>query len=132
MTRRAAGGADDGAAVVDFVLIGGLIVVIALGIVQLTLGLHVRNTLVDSASAGARYGALDGRSTSDAARRTRELVAGSLADGYASDVTARRVVVDGVEMIEVEVRAPLPVIGLIGPAGRLTVSGHAIAEDDLP
>ncbi len=125
-------GADEGAAVVDFVLIGGLIVVIALGIVQLTLGLHVRNTLVDSASAGARYGALEGRSTGAAVRRTRELVGGSLADGYASDVSARRVVVDGVEMVEVEIRAPLPVIGLIGPAGRMTVTGHAIAEDDLP
>lgn len=125
-------GADEGAAVVDFVLIGGLIVVIALGIVQLTLGLHVRNTLVDSASAGARYGALEGRSAGDAVRRTRELVGGSLTDGYASDVSARRVVVDGVEMVEVEIRAPLPVIGLIGPAGRMTVTGHAIAEDDLP
>lgn len=113
-------------------LIGGLVVVIALGIVQLTLGLHVRNTLVDSASAGARYGALEGRSTADAVRRTRELVSGSLADGYASDVTASRVTRGGVEMVEVQVRAPLPVIGLIGPSGRLTVTGHAIAEDSLP
>jgi len=30
--------------------------------------------------------------------------------------------------VEVRLTAPLPVIGLIGPAGALTVTGHAYLE----
>lgn len=117
---------------VDFVLVGGLVLLLVLGIVQLTLALHVRNTLIDSASEGARYGALVGRSPADGAQRTRDLVRGSLADRYAGEVDATTVSRDGVELVEVRVRAPLPVVGLLGPAGGLTVTGHAIAEDSLP
>lgn len=113
-------------------LVGGLVIVLVLAVVQLALVLHVRSTLVDSASEGARYGALDGRSPSDGARRTRELVTGSLAESFAQDVTAGRVQRGGVEMVEVRVSAPLPVVGFVGPAGTLTVTGHAIAEDALP
>ncbi|MCR6689429.1 TadE/TadG family type IV pilus assembly protein [Cellulomonas sp.] len=117
---------------VDFVLVGGLVVVLVLGIVQLALALHVRNVLVDSASEGARYGALLGRTPADGAQRTRELVTGALSASYASDVTSTRVVRDGVTLVEVTVTAPLPVVGLVGPTGAVTVSGHAIAEESLP
>ena len=113
-------------------LVGALVLLLVLGVVQLTISLHVRNTLIDSASEGARYGALAGRTPADGAQRTRDLVLGSLSDEYAGQVTAARVKRDGVELVEVRVTAPLPVVGLIGPTGRLTVSGHAIAEDSLP
>lgn len=113
-------------------LVGALVLLLALGVVQLTLALHVRNTLIDSASEGARYGALVGRTSGDAAQRTRELVRGSLSESYAGEVSATRVERDGVELVEVRVRAPLPVVGLVGPTGGLTVTGHAIAEDSLP
>ena len=113
-------------------LVGGLVVVAVLAVVQLALVLHVRSALVDSASEGARYGALDGRTPSDGAGRTRELITGSLTDSFAQDVTATRIVRDGVQMVEVRVSAPLPVVGFVGPTGTLTVTGHAIAEDALP
>jgi hypothetical protein len=119
---------DRGSAVVGFVLVGTLLTVLFLGVVQLALALHVRSTLVDCAAEGARYGALADRSAQDAARRTRELISASLSVRYAEDVQAERTVVDGLDVVRVRVSAPLPVAGLLGPAGRLTVHGHALAE----
>lgn len=132
MSRRSADGTrwgrDDGSAVVDFVLIGALTTVLLLAVVQLTLVLHVRSTLVDCAAEGARYGALADRSPADGAQRTRDLITMSLAKSFAQDVTAEVMTVDGLEVVRVEVTTPLPVIGLLGPGGVLTVDGHALQE----
>ena len=38
------------------------------------------------------------------------------------------VTVQGLRTLEVTVRAPLPVIGLIGPQGMLEVTGHAAVQ----
>ena len=119
---------DDGSAAVDFVLVAGLTTLLFMAVVQLTLGLHVRNTLVDVAGEGARYAARADRSLADGERRTRELIEASLAPGFAGDVSARTVVRGGLEVVEVRVRAPLPVIGLIGPSGGITVRGHGLEE----
>ncbi|WP_246021164.1 TadE family protein [Arthrobacter echini] len=119
------GDAERGAAVVDFALVGGLLTVIFIAVIQLTLVLHVRNTLIDAAASGARYGTLADRDPEDAIGRARELIEGSLADSYGSDVSVGESTVAGVRTLEVVVRAPLPVIGLIGPAGLLEVRGHA-------
>ena len=127
MSRRS-GEPDEGSAVVDFVLVGALTTVLFLAVVQLALALHVRSTLVDCAAEGARYGSLGGHTPSDGAERTRELIAMSLAESYASDVTAEVVEVDGLEVVRVEVTAPLPVIGLLGPGDAMTVEGHALVE----
>lgn len=116
---------ERGAAVVDFALVGGLLTVIFIAVVQLTLVLHVRNTLIDAAASGARYGTLADRNPEDAVARTEELIRGSLADFYGSDVAVGESTAAGVRTLEVVVRAPLPVIGLIGPAGMLEVRGHA-------
>lgn len=116
---------ERGAAVVDFALVGGLLTVIFIAIVQLTLVLHVRNTLIDAAASGARYGTLADRSPQEAVGRTEELIRGSLADAYGPDVSVGESTVGGVRTLEVVVRAPLPVIGLIGPAGTMEVRGHA-------
>ncbi|WDF32386.1 pilus assembly protein [Arthrobacter agilis] len=116
---------ERGAAVVDFALVGGLLTVVFIAILQLTLVLHVRNTLIDAASSGARYGTLADRSPDDAVTRARTLIEGSLADSYGSDITVAQSTVGGVETLEVIVRAPLPVIGLVGPAGVMEVRGHA-------
>lgn len=128
MTHAGAGEPDRGSAVVDFVLIGALITVLFVAVVQLTLVVHVRNILIDCAGEGARYGAAAGRTPSDGAQRTRELAAAALGPMYATDVSAGPVEVDGVGLVEVRVRAPVPVIGLLGPAGTLTARGHALAE----
>lgn len=119
---------DRGSAVVDFVLVGGLLVLLFVAVVQLALALHVRNVLIDSAAQGARYAALAGHEPQDGAARTRELVTDELSASYAADVTARRADVDGVPLVDVRVSAPLPLVGLLGPAGHLVVHGHAPVE----
>jgi hypothetical protein len=125
---------DEGSAVVDFALVGGLLSLLFLSIVQLGLVVHVRNTLIDCASQGARYGARAGRVPDDGLARTRELIALELSEGYAgrlSEVSATLVERSGVPAVEVRVRAPLPLVGLVGPAGELTAVGHAFAEQPV-
>ena len=120
-----------GSAAVDFVLVSALLTLMFVGVLQLALALHVRNTLVDAAGEGARYGALVGRDGSDAEDRTEQLIASALSDRLAEDVTAATQQIGGVQTVVVTVRAPLPVLGLVGPR-TLELSGHAVDEKALP
>ena len=123
---------ERGSAVVDFALVGALLTLLFLSVLQLGFVVHVRNTLVDCASEGARYGARADRSPADAVARTRALVVSELSPGYAARVGARISAAEvdraGTRVVEVRLTAPLPVVGLAGPSGLLTVSGHAYAE----
>ena len=119
---------ERGSAVVDFVLVGGLLTLFFLAIVQLTLILHVRNTLIDAAASGARYGTLADRGAGDAKDRTAQLIGVALNREFAADVTTSEATYQGVRTLEVTVRAPLPVIGLIGPRAVLEVKGHAAIQ----
>lgn len=119
---------ERGSAVVDFVLVGGLLTMFFLAIIQLTLVLHVRNTLIDAAASGARYGSLADRGAADAEERTRTLIVTALNPGFAGQVSTSEVTVQGLRTLEVTVRAPMPVIGLIGPRDMLEVKGHAALQ----
>ena len=61
-----------------------------LGILQVALVLHVRNTLTAAASEGARYAATLDRGPADGAARTRRQIRGALAGRFADGVTSRR------------------------------------------
>jgi hypothetical protein len=113
---------------VDFVLVGALLTMFFLAIIQLALVLHVRNTLIDAAASGARYGTLADRSAADARDRTGVLISTALNGDFAKDVTTSEVAYQGIRSLEVTVRAPLPVIGLIGPREALEVKGHAAIQ----
>lgn len=119
---------DTGSAVVGFVLVSLLTTVVFLGVVQVALALHVRATLVDCAAEGARYGALADRTPADGAARARELVAASLSPRFAERVEGSRTVVGGLDVVRVQIVAPLPVLGLLGPGGVVEVDGHALTE----
>jgi Flp pilus assembly protein TadG len=119
---------ERGSAVVDFVLVMVLLIPIVMGIVQVGLVLHVRNTLTAAASDGARAGAPVGAGPDDAARRARELVTAALADRFAGNVSARETSLDGIPMIEVLIAADVPALGILGPPVNLTVDGHAVKE----
>ena len=121
-------GAERGAAVVAFVLIGALLTLLFLAIVQLTLVLHVRNTLIDAAASGARYGTLADRNDGDAKERTVQLITAALNADFARDVGTSESTFQGIRTLEVTVRAPLPVIGFIGPRALLEVKGHAAIQ----
>jgi Flp pilus assembly protein TadG len=116
---------ERGSAVVDFVLVGSLLTLFFLAIIQLTLVLHVRNTLIDAAASGARYGTLADRGAVDAEERTRGLIQAALNAKFAEQVSTSEVTYQGLPTLEVTVRAPMPVIGLIGPRDMLEVKGHA-------
>ncbi len=122
---------ERGAAVVDFVLVMVVLVPLVLGIAQVALVLHVRNTLTAAASEGARLGATVDHGPADGAALTSSRVAGVLAGDYAQDVTATQTDVDGYPGVEVRVRAEVPALGLFGPAVSLEVEGHAV-EERLP
>jgi len=114
--------------VVDFVLVLVVLLPLFLGIFQVGLVLHVRNTLTAAASEGARYGATVDRPAAAGAARTRELVSGALAARFAREVSARTVLLHGAPAVEVDVTADVPPLGIWGPPVRLHVSGHAVEE----
>ncbi|VXB84562.1 TadE/TadG family type IV pilus assembly protein [Aeromicrobium sp. 9AM] len=119
---------ERGAAVVDFVLIMVLLVPLVLGVAQVALVLHVRNTAAAAASEGARASAPLGATPADGAARTRSMIRDALADRYADDVTATRTTIGGVPGTEVVVRARVPALGLFGPSVPVTVRGHAVSD----
>ena len=119
---------DRGSAVVDFVLVLVVVIPLFLGILQVALVLHVRNTLTSAASEGARYAATVDRSPDAGVVRTRQQIAGAISERFASDVTASVVEVRGAPGVRVDVVAEVPPLGLWGPAVELSVSGHAIEE----
>jgi Flp pilus assembly protein TadG len=123
--------ADDGSAVVDFVLVLVVLVPLFLGIVHVALVLHVRNTLTSAAAEGARYAATVDRPLEAGVHRTRTQISAAVASRFAREVTASQTSLDGVPVVRVDVAAEVPPLGLWGPAVRLAVSGHAM-EEDLP
>lgn len=117
-----------GAAVVDFVLVLVVVLPLFLGIVQLALVLHVRNTLVSAASEGARYAATADRPLTAGVEKTRQQISIAIAGRFAKDVTASPAVVRGAPGVRVRVVAEVPPLGLWGPGVRLVATGHAVEE----
>ncbi|WP_336649732.1 TadE family protein [Kocuria rosea] len=120
---------DRGSAVVEYVMVAGLVAMIFAATLQLALALHVRNTLIDAAAAGARYGTLADRSPEDGVERTRRIVSGALGPRYAQDVVATTAAVGELRTLEITVVSPLPVVALFGPPDSLEVRGHAVLGD---
>ncbi|HHU09905.1 MAG TPA: pilus assembly protein [Intrasporangiaceae bacterium] len=119
---------ERGAAVAEFAMVTGLVLFLFLGVMQLGLALHVRNTLTLAASEGARAGARLDAGPSVGVRRAREVVTGSLSAQFAEHISAHHDTVDGVRVVVVTIHAPIPVLGPIGPDRTLTVTGRAFEE----
>lgn len=119
---------ERGSAPVEFVLVGVLLTFLALAVLQLALALHIRNTALDAAAEGARYGALADNDPADAVPRTVELIETAIGPDYARDVTVREGEWMGVPSVIVTVRTTLPLAGLLGPDRALEVEGHAARE----
>ncbi len=119
----------DGSAVAEFVLVSGLVLALAMGVFQLGLVLYVRNTLTSCASEGARLAARADASLADGAARTSDLVTRGLSPAYAREIHVDIATTSaGVRVVEVTVRAPMPVVGLLGPTGALSATGRAFLE----
>lgn len=129
MSPRARGRREQhGAAAVDFVLVLVVLVPLFLGILQVGLVLHVRNTLTSAASEGARYAARVDRGLEDGRARAREQVQGALTGNLEPQITARDTTVAGQPGVEVRIDADVPALGIWGPGLHLDVAGHAVKE----
>jgi Flp pilus assembly protein TadG len=121
---------ERGAAVVDFVLVLVVLLPLVLGILQVALVMHVRNTLAAAASEGARVAATADRGPGDGLAATREQIGDAIAGRYAEDVSVRPVSIDGAAGVEVTVRARVPALGLGGPSIEVEVAGRAVEEPE--
>lgn len=119
---------ERGAAVVDFVLVLLVLLPLVLGILQLALVLHVRNTLASAAAEGARHAAVAGSSAPAGQAKVQELIDGALSQEFVRSVSVRPAVVGGAPGYEAVVEADVTVLGLGGAGVHVRVEGHAIAE----
>ena len=120
---------DSGSAVAEFALIASLLALILAGALQIGLVIHVRNTVIDSAIAGARQASLADQTPRDGQKLTRDLIRVSVGERYAQKVTVSTSQRGAVEIVEVRVSTPLPVLGLWGPAEVWDLRGRSIVED---
>ena len=130
LRRRLGAVIDDesGASPVEFVLVGTLLTVLTFGVLQLGLAIYVRNVLHDAAVEGAYHAALADTSLADGVRRTSEIVGRTVGAEYAGDVRAVEVAGFGHPAVELTVRAPFPLVGLLGVPRMLEVTAHASLE----
>lgn len=119
---------ESGSAVVDFVMILLVLLPMFAALLQLSLVLHVRNTLSSAAAEGARRAAVAGATPEDGTAKTAEQIVGTLNERYAKEITIREIEIGGTSAYEVVVTAEVPALGLGGPAIRLEASGNAVIE----
>lgn len=119
---------EAGSAVAETVLVTALFVTLAMALLQVCFAVYLRNSLLQCAVEGARYGGRADVSADEGAGRAAELAAGFLGGRRRDAVTATTTVVGGVQVVEVTIRADLPVVGAFGPSGGLTVRGRAFEE----
>ena len=106
-----------------------LLLLLVLAVLQVGLALHVRATVTSAAAEGARAAALaGGDSRAWRERGSSDALATSLADGVVESVSVtRRAARRAAPWSRCEVRARLPLVGLLGPTA-LVVQGHALVE----
>lgn len=130
MTRPAGASrrSERGTAVVDFVMILVVLLPMFAALLQLSLVLHVRNTLSSAAAEGARRAAVVGATPEDGTAKAAEQILGTLNEKFADDITIRRTTIGDAPAYEVIITAKVPALGLGGPAIAIEVSGNAIVE----
>lgn len=111
---------------VEFVLVAILVAIIALGVIQLAIALHVRNMAISAAAEGARLAAAYDRGLAEGEARTRDLLEASIGN-FPVTVEATEAMVGGAPAVVVEVEAPVPVFGMWG-VGSIHVEAQALKE----
>ena len=120
--------AESGSAAVEFVMVSVILVALTAAVLQFALVLHVRNTILDAASEGARWASLSDQTIASGVARTRSLISSAVGEEYARHISARKVILSGVPAVEVRVRTTLPLAGLLGVEKGIEVMGHAPIE----
>lgn len=130
--RRLRRGDDEGSAIAEFTMTMMLVIGVFLVVCQFAYATHVRSTLTMAAAESARYGARVDAGPDVAASRARDLISGSLSPTYANGITAHRASADGLDVVQVDVTAPVPVLGPYGVGLELHTSARAIVEERTP
>lgn len=117
-----------GSVLVEWSLVAVLVMAVTAALLQLTLSLYVRNILADAASDAARHAALVGASDAEANARVQQLCHGALHANYPTKSEVSHLQRGSVSLVQVQVSAPLPVIGLWSPTGSVVVRGHAVDQ----
>ena len=121
---------DAGASIVEFVLVGALLLFVAFGVLQVGLVLHARNVLAADAAEGARQAASLGVPIESGASAATDLANKSV-PGLASGLTCTAQQVagpDGLTVAEVTCRAGLRLAFLpVGPI-HVSVTGRSLKE----
>jgi Flp pilus assembly protein TadG len=119
---------DAGSSPVEFVLVGGLLTLLTLAVIQLALGVYVRNVVHDAAVEGAFHAALADTTLAEGADRTRTIVSRAVGEAYAGDIAVQETDAAGAPAVRVTVRTTLPLLGLMGLDRGLEMSAHAPVE----
>ena len=121
---------ERGAAVVDFVLVLVLLMPLFLGILQVALVLHVRNTVQSAAAEGARAAAAWGGTPADGVATAHSHWRGAVRDEFVRDAEVEVVQLAGAPAYRLHLDVAVPALGLGGPAVAFRVSGTAVLESD--
>jgi hypothetical protein len=126
------GDRERGSAVVDFVLVGVLVVALLLAVLQVAVYVHLRNVVVASAQEGARYAANADVPAEVGAARTLEVVGQATSVATAQGLACTSVQeADGSGLTLVVVRCTGAVPSLFAALGDLlplTATGRAVEE----
>ena len=113
-------------------MVAALLLFVVLAVLQIAIALYVRNTLIASASEGARFGARADAAPGDGVARTGTLITSALNPSFATDISARTTTTPGgVRVVVVTVVAPLPLFGPLGPDDGFNVQGRAFSEEQV-
>jgi Flp pilus assembly protein TadG len=121
---------EAGAAVVDFVLVGALLLFVTFGVIQVGLVLHARNVLASDAAEGARHAASLSVPVSSGAAVAEDLARRSVS-GAAKGLTCtsrEAMGAGGLELAEVTCVADLHLTFVPMGSIRLSVTGRSIKE----
>ena len=128
-------GDDDrerGSAVVDFVLVGVLVIALLLAVLQVAVYVHLRNVLVASAQEGARYAANADVPASVGADRTLEVVASATSRQTARGLTCtsgEETDETGLTLVVVRCSGSVPsLFAALGDLLPLEITGRAVEE----
>jgi hypothetical protein len=123
---------ERGSAVVDFVLVGVLVVALLLAVLQVAVYVHLRNVVVASAQEGARYAANADVPAEVGADRTLEVVGRATSAQTAAGLRCTSLQeVDDSGLVLVVVRCAGAVPSLFAPLGDLLpleATGRAVEE----
>src|SRR5690625_2682278 len=81
---------DHGSVVAESAMIIALLTLLCGTVLQLGVIVHTKNTMIDAASAGARYAALADRNLTDGQQRTEALLNSSIPNAHSASITIRR------------------------------------------